>query len=82
MKKIIACLQGDWVCLNDDPECVMGPHMTDPSTWYKEGAEIHSPLQKQRADTYEEMDYLKIHYKGVDYRINPIFIQIATSSSH
>lgn len=24
MKKIYACLVGEWVCLNDDPECKMG----------------------------------------------------------
>ena len=23
MKKIYACLVGEWVCLNDDPECKM-----------------------------------------------------------
>ncbi len=24
MKKVYACLLGEWVCLNDDPDCTIG----------------------------------------------------------
>lgn len=76
MKKIYACLTGNWVCLNDDPECVMGINQTKPSIWYEENAEIWSPIQRQEKDTYYQLDYVHIFYHGKDYRINPIFIQI------
>lgn len=78
MTKIYACLVGNWVCLNDDPDCVIGNNMQDPYTWWEEGAEIYAPITKSKKDTLYELDYLKIHYKGKDYRINPIFIQVVT----
>ncbi len=78
MKKVHACLAGSWVCLNDDPECVMGEHRISPSQWYEENAEIWSPLKRQEADTYYQLDYINIFYRGKDYRINPIFIQIVS----
>lgn len=78
MKKVHACLAGSWVCLNDDPEYVMGEHRISPSQWYEENAEIWSPLKRQEADTYYQLDYINIFYRGKDYRINPIFIQIVS----
>lgn len=80
MKKVYACLTGNWVCLNDDPECVIGIHRQTPYLWWEEGATIYSPITK--AEDYEDsfygLDYVDIYYLGKDYRINPIFIQIVT----
>lgn len=78
MKRIYACLIGDWVCLNDDPDCFMGVYKTPPTTWWKENADIHAPLKRKDKDTMYDYDYVNIHYKGADYRINPIFIQVVT----
>lgn len=33
MTKIYACLIGDWVCLNDDPDCKIGPNQVNPLIW-------------------------------------------------
>lgn len=74
--KIYANLIGNWVCLNDDPDCKMGTHMTTPNTWWEENAEIFSPITKQEEDTLYHLDSIWIHYKGSDYRINPIFVQV------
>ena len=52
MQKVYACLTGNWVCLNDDPECVMGIHRVNPSQWYEENAIIWSPIQREEKDTY------------------------------
>ena len=76
MKKIYACLAGDWVCLNDDPECVMGENHADPFIWYEENAVIWAPNKRQKEHTYYQLDYVYIFYHGKVYRINPIFIQI------
>lgn len=76
MKKVYACLAGNWVCLNDDPECTMGKNLVDPFTWYEEEAIIWSPIQREKEDTYYQLDYVHIFYLGKTYRINPIFIQI------
>lgn len=35
MTKIYACLIGNWVCLNDDPECKMGPNQVSPLVWWE-----------------------------------------------
>ena len=78
MTKIYACLIGNWVCLNDDPECVIGENQTSPSQWYEENAEIWAPYNRQEENTYYQLDYVKIFYKGNVYRINPIFIQIVS----
>ncbi|MEG2250483.1 MAG: hypothetical protein RSB50_08115 [Cetobacterium sp.] len=76
MKQIWACLTGNWVCLNDDPSCVMGGNRSSPDLWYEEGAEIWSPLKRDSEHSYYQSDYIHIQYKGQSYRINPIFIQI------
>ena len=75
IKKVYACLLGEWVDLSSDPNCVMGEHKVSPSIWYEENAPIWSPNKKEE-HTYYQLDYVHIHYKGKDYRINPIFIQI------
>lgn len=80
MKKIYACLIGNWVCLNDDPDCEMGIHHTSPDIWWEENAVIWSPIHKEEADTMYQLDYVNLHYKGKDYRINPIFIQVVVES--
>ncbi|HHY74077.1 MAG TPA: hypothetical protein GX497_12825 [Bacillus bacterium] len=76
MKKVYANLLGEWVNLSEDDNCVMGPHKTSPFIWWEENAEIYSPLRKRKPDTMYELDYVWIYYKGKEYRINPIFIQI------
>lgn len=76
MKKIYACLVGNWVCLNDDPECKMGSYHVSPTVWYEENATIFAPFKREAEDSYYQLDYVHIYYKGADYRINPIFIQI------
>ena len=50
MKKVYACLTGNWVCLNDDPECVMGINRVKPSQWYEENAVIWSPIHREEND--------------------------------
>ncbi len=79
MKKVYACLLGEWVDLTSDENCVMGPHMTSPSIWWEENAELWSPINKKEADTMYQQDHIEIHYKGSDYRIHPMFIQIVSS---
>ena len=75
--KIHACILGNWVCLNDDPNCTVGENKESPNIWYEQNAEIWSPNVKEQEDTYYQLDYVKIFYKGVLYRINPIFIQLS-----
>jgi hypothetical protein len=79
--KIYACLIGNWVCLNDDPNCKIGGNLSSPNTWWEENAEIWAPFKKLEENTLYQLDYINIHYKGSNYRINPIFIQIVTTSS-
>lgn len=78
--KIFACLCGEWCCLTDDPNCVMGVHKQSPYIWYEEGAVIASSESNANhslaKDSYYNLDYIHIHYHGKDYRINPVFIQI------
>ena len=75
MKNVYANLLGVWVNLSKDDKCVMGPHMTSPTLWWEENAEIFSS-NKREEDTMYQLDHIHIQYKGKDYRINPIFIQI------
>lgn len=75
MKEIWACLTGNWVRLNDDPNCYMGGNHSSPEIWYEENAKIWSPKSKEE-HTYYQLDYIYIYYRGNSYRINPIFIQI------
>lgn len=76
MTKVYACLAGTWACLNDDPECGVGEYRQSPYTWWEEGAEIYAPINRKQKDTLYSLDYVHIFYKGQDWRINPMFIQI------
>ena len=58
MKKIYACLIGNWVCLNDDPTCKMGIHHASPDMWYEENAPIFAPFNRDAEDTYYQLDYV------------------------
>lgn len=48
MKKVYACLLGNWVCLNDDPECVFPDFGTTPSEWWEESAKIYAPVERTK----------------------------------
>ena len=78
MKKVYACLVGEWVCLSDDPDCRFVDSGKSPDLWWEESAPIWSPI-KREADLEHKLyglDYVNIFYKNKTYRINPIFIQI------
>lgn len=76
MTEIHACLCGKWVNLSADISCKMGPHMTSPTIWWEENAELYAPITKTVADTMYQQDYVYVHYQGADYRIHPMFIQV------
>ena len=80
LTKIYACLIGNWVCLNDDLSCTIGNNGSSPSLWWEENADIWAPLKREQPDTLYQFDYVRIHYNGKSYRINPIFIQIVEES--
>ncbi len=48
MKKVYACLAGKWVCLNDDPDCVMGSDHLSPTDWYKLTHDVYAPVNLVR----------------------------------
>lgn len=76
--KVYACLHGNWVCLNDDPDCRIMEQRVQ--SWWEDGAEAYAPLERdpQYDDSYCGLNYVRINYRGKEYRINPIFIQIVT----
>lgn len=78
--KVYACLAGNWVCLNDDPNAKISDWHKTPYLWWEEGAPVYAPSvrDKESEDSFYSLDYVNLHYKGKDYRINPIFIQIVT----
>jgi hypothetical protein len=80
MEKVYACLLGEWVCLNDDPNCKIGNNGASPSSWWMNGAPIYAPTihPKENDESFYLQNYVNIYYKGVEYRINPIFVQIVT----
>lgn len=78
MTEIHACLCGNWVNLSEDENCIIGEYHQDPNTWWKEGSPIWS-AGNRNLNSYENLDYVNIHYRGKDYRINPIFIQVVVS---
>lgn len=80
MTKIYACLAGNWVCLNDDPNCVIGEERLSPYLWWKEGAPLYAPAEHspESENSYYALDYVHISYLGKDWRINPVHIQIVT----
>lgn len=73
--KIHACLLGEWVCLNEDPDCKIGSNLQSPDMWYEENARIWSSNHKEE-HTYYQLDYVELIYKGRSHRINPAFIQV------
>ena len=73
---VYANLLGTWTDLSSDENCKMGPYMTSPYIWWEENAEMYSPIKKEEADTFYQQDYLKVSFKGIDYRLHPTHIQI------
>lgn len=69
MKSVYACLLGNWVNLNADPDCKIDTSQSHPSVW------VNEQLQE-----LNEYDYININYLGKNYRIHPTFIQIVTSN--
>ena len=78
MVKIYACLVGNWVCLNDDPDCKMGTHKTSPLLWWEENAEVWSPFKREKENSLYDLNYVNVIYRQSQYRINPLFIQIVS----
>ena len=76
MTKIYACLIGEWVCLNDDPDCKMGIHHTSPSIWWEEGADVWAPIHREKENSLYDFPYVELIYKGRSYRISPYHIQV------
>ena len=78
MTKIYACLIGNWVCLNDDPECTISDEHKSPFCWLEENAPICSPDKTQEyiKQSFYKLDYVHIVYKGKHYRISPTLVQI------
>lgn len=76
MTKVYACLIGNWVCLNDDPECRIGSKRSTPAVWLKDGGEVYSPANKELQNSLNGLDYVEVFYGKKDYKINPIYIQI------
>lgn len=79
MDKIYACLAGNWVCLNDDPDCVMGSghEKFSPCQWYQENIPVYGPF-KQEQSAYKLLEYVEVLYLGKKYLICPIFIQMVS----
>lgn len=78
-KQIYACLLGNWVCLNDDEGCTIGDNNKSPSLWWEENAPIWYPIERNNDNlnnSFYDMPYVNIYYKGNKYRINPMFLQI------
>lgn len=76
MRKVYACLLGEWVCLDDDPNCTIGNKGQNPLRWWDDNAEIYYPFKRQEENTYNEQPYVRIFYNGEVYRIHPMFLQI------
>jgi hypothetical protein len=77
--EVYACLCGEWVNLNDDPDCKIGENHASPYIWWEENAIVWSPLKREEEHTMYQQDHVYIHYKNADYRIHPMFIQIKSS---
>lgn len=65
MTKIYACLIGNWVCLNDDPDCKIGPNQVNPLIWWEESAQLYAPLTRRSPDTLYEFPYKE--YSDCDF---------------
>lgn len=75
MAKIYACLIGNWVCLDDDPNCKIGSKHASPSIWWEENAEIWAPHQTEEEHSLYYLPYVEIIYLNHSYRISPYLIQ-------
>ena len=64
MKRMYACLLGNWIDITDDG--TVDSHK-NPSVYIEE--ESHEMFK---------YDYINIQYQGKNYRIHPSFIQIVT----
>ncbi len=78
MCEVYACLLGNWVCLNDDPNCVIGDNGQNPNSWWKEEPGIWYPINRKSEleNSFYDMPYVNIYYKNDKYRISPVLIQI------
>ena len=65
MKKVYACLAGEWVCLNDDPDSKISEYGKSPYLWWEEGAPIYSPCNKDKEleHSFYGLDYVHVYYK-------------------
>ena len=78
MKRIYACLLGEWVCLNDDETCKIGSELESPYEWFENNARVYAPIKlaPEYEHSYYGLNYVHIIYKGTSYRVNPILIQV------
>lgn len=77
MVHVYANLIGTWHDLEvEDPHTKMGIHMSVPTIWWEENADIYNPTSVRRPNTMYELPYVELNFKGVDYRISPYWIQI------
>ena len=67
MQKVYACLLGEWFCVSDEDDCVIGDGKSSPNIWLEE---LNQPVHS--------LDYVNLHYDGRDYKISPTQIQIVT----
>ena len=53
MDKIYACLLGEWVCLNDDPDCkIGGEHLYTLDEWLDGNSEIYAPFKRKNENLF------------------------------
>lgn len=72
MKKVYACLLGEWVDITDDGTV---ENNQDPLTYFEEA------LAYKNGETIAECfkyDYLNVQYNHRNYRIHPAMVQIVT----
>ena len=78
MVKVYANLLGDWVCLNDDPDCTIGDDRQYPASWFEGDAPMHAMASRsgEFEHSFHSLDYIDLRYHGTRYRISPACIQI------
>lgn len=72
MKRIYACLLGNWIDITD---CGTVHNNCDPVTYFAENLKFEANSQVAKAF---EFGYLNVQYEGKNYRIDPSCIQILT----
>jgi len=76
-----ANLLGTWHNLEkEDPNCVMGIHRKNPSTWWEENADIWAPNTMEKEHSMYQLPHVLIAFQGHAYRISPLDIQIIDES--